>query len=51
MRKDLKRGQKAFVDHDIDTDILAYPFGEYNETVLAIAKELGFELMFTQDGG
>ena len=51
VRKDLKRAQKAFVDHGIDTDVLAYPFGEYNETVLAIAKELGFELMFTQDEG
>ena len=51
VRKDLTRAQRAFTDRGIDADILAYPFGEYNEMVIRIADELGFELMFTQDEG
>ena len=47
MRKDLTRAQRAFTDRGIAADILAYPFGEYNEMVIRIADELGFELMFT----
>ena len=46
-----KEGAKAFVDHGIDREIFAYPLANTMNTVLAIAKELGFELMFTQDEG
>lgn len=51
VRNDLQRAQRAFLERGIDADILAYPFGEYNERVIEIAKELGFKLMFTQDEG
>jgi len=51
VRGDLQRAQKAFEEHGMASDILAYPFGEYNETVISVAVELGFKLMFTQDEG
>ena len=49
VRHDLQRSRKALGNHGIDTDLLAYPFGEYNEVVVEEAVGMGFELMFTQD--
>jgi peptidoglycan/xylan/chitin deacetylase (PgdA/CDA1 family) len=51
VRKDLLKAQRSLSDHGMDSDLLAYPYGEYNETVLAVARELGFALMFAQDEG
>jgi len=51
VRKDLQKAQRALSDHGMASDLLAYPYGEYNETVLAVARELGFALMFAQDEG
>ena len=51
VRRDLQKARKVFADRNIHPDIFAYPFGEYNETVIAIAEKLGFKLMFTQDEG
>ena len=38
-------------DHGMASDVLAYPYGEYNEVVVEIARDLGFEIMFAQDEG
>lgn len=51
VRADLAKARRALAAHGLDSDALAYPFGEYNEVVLEVAEELGFELMFTQDEG
>jgi peptidoglycan/xylan/chitin deacetylase (PgdA/CDA1 family) len=51
VRQDLQKAQEALQMHGIETDLLAFPFGEYNPVVLEEAKKLGFELMFTQDEG
>lgn len=51
VRTDLERSRKALRDRGMDTDLLAYPFGEYNGTVVGEAATLGYELMFTQDEG
>ena len=51
VRRDLEKAQLALSDHDMASDLLAYPYGEYNETVLQVARELGFALMFAQDEG
>jgi len=51
VRKDLQRAQKALRDHGLGSDLLAFPYGEYNQVVIAVAKELGYKQLFTQDEG
>lgn len=51
VRRDLQKAQQALSDHGMASDLLAYPYGEYNETVIEVARELGFALMFAQDEG
>lgn len=51
VRADLAKARAALAAHGMDSSVLAYPFGEYNEVVLEVAAELGFTLMFTQDEG
>ncbi len=51
VRDDLSKAQRAFADHQMANDLLAYPYGEYNEIVLQVVEELGFELVFSQDEG
>ena len=51
VREDLRKAQQALADHDMASDVLAYPYGEYNEMVVEIARNLGFALMFAQDEG
>ena len=51
VRQDLQRAHQALQEHGIETDLLAFPFGEYNPVVLEEAGKLGYRLMFTQDEG
>jgi biofilm PGA synthesis lipoprotein PgaB len=51
VRDDLHKAQRALADHDMASDVLAYPYGEYNELVEGVARDLGFALMFAQDEG
>ena len=51
VRRDLRRAQEALSDHGIENDLLAFPFGEYNRTVIEEAEKVGYGLMFTQDEG
>ena len=51
VRQDLSKAQQALADHGMASDVLAYPYGEYNEVVVEIARDLGFEIMFAQDEG
>ncbi len=51
VREDIERAQRELEAHGIDTDVLAYPYGEYNAVVVEQAQKLGFKLMFTQDEG
>lgn len=51
VREDLRKAQQALADHGMASDVLAYPYGEYNEMVVEIARDLGFALMFAQDEG
>ena len=51
VRQDLQKAQEALASYGIETDLLAFPFGEYNSVVIEEAKKLGFVLMFTQDEG
>lgn len=51
VRRDLQKAQQALADHDMASDLLAYPYGEYNEIVEEVSRDLGFALMFAQDEG
>ncbi len=51
VRSDLRRAKRALGDHGIETDLLAFPFGEYNRVVIEEAEKTGHGLMFTQDEG
>lgn len=51
VRRDLQRAQEALASYGIETDLLAFPFGEYNSVVIEEAEKLGLGLMFTQDEG
>ncbi len=51
VRRDLQKAQRALSKHGMASDLLAYPYGEYNEVVFEMARELGFSLMFAQDEG
>ncbi len=51
VRRDLQKAQRAMADNDLDSDLFAYPYGEYNAVVEQVASELGFVLLFAQDEG
>ena len=51
VRQDLEKARTELLRRGIDTDVLAYPYGEYNSIVIAEAEKLGFKLMFAQDEG
>ena len=51
VRQEIEQAQRELQAHGIDTDVLAYPYGEYNSIVVDEAQKLGFKLMFTQDEG
>ena len=51
VRSDIILAQNKLNEHGIFTDVIAYPYGEYNEVVINIAREEGFKLMFAQDEG
>ncbi|MEE3234113.1 MAG: polysaccharide deacetylase family protein [Candidatus Latescibacterota bacterium] len=51
VKSDILLAQKRLNENGIFTDVIAYPYGEYNEVVVDVAREVGFELMFAQDEG
>ena len=51
IKSDILLAQKKLNESGIFTDVIAYPYGEYNEVVIDVARELGFKLMFAQDEG
>ena len=51
MKSDILLAQKKLNANGIYTDVIAYPYGEYNELVIDVVHELGFKLMFAQDEG
>lgn len=36
---------------DIDSDVICYPYGSFNDTVLELSKELGYKYGLAMDGG
>lgn len=51
-KKEIVGAQQALKEHlGIDNHWIAYPYGDYDETVDAIAKEAGIELAVTTDSG
>lgn len=36
---------------DIDSDVICYPYGSFNNTVLSISKDLGYKFGLAMDGG
>lgn len=51
-KKEIAGAQAALKEHlGIDNHWIAYPYGDYDETVDAIAKEAGIDLAVTTDSG
>ncbi|MEW6489943.1 MAG: polysaccharide deacetylase family protein [Thermodesulfobacteriota bacterium] len=51
IREELREGAERLKRRGIDARWVAYPYGEYNDTVLREAREAGFALGFSQDAG
>ena len=51
VRDDVASAAGILEKHGISTSLFAYPYGEYNDIVIDVLKELGFELMFSQNPG
>ena len=48
---ELSRARDRFAARGLDPGWVAYPYGEYNPTVLRVCRDLGFRLGFSQDPG
>jgi len=48
---ELDQSQRILRSRGIETDLLAYPYGEYNAVVVEAARAADFTLMFTSDPG
>ncbi len=51
VRTEFQEAMERFAAHGLDPRWVAYPYGEYNDTVLAVCRSLGFRLGFSQDPG
>ncbi len=51
VRSEFQKALDRFRAHGLDSRWVAYPYGEYNDTVLEVCRELGFRLGFSQDPG
>ncbi len=51
LREELSRARDRFSARGLDPGWVAYPYGEYNPTVLRVCRDLGFRLGFSQDPG
>lgn len=51
VREELREGAERLKRRGIEARWVAYPYGEYNDTVLREAREAGFALGFSQDAG
>ena len=52
IRDDLRKSARILTENlGIKPNLLAIPYGEYNSTVIDVAKDLGYEAIFSQDPG
>jgi len=51
VRNDVASAARILKEHGISTSLFAYPYGEYNDVVIQVLGELGYELMFSQNPG
>ena len=51
IRSEILNAQRALNLHGIETDLFAFPFGDYNVHLIEEARALGCRLMFTRDRG
>jgi peptidoglycan/xylan/chitin deacetylase (PgdA/CDA1 family) len=51
VQRDLRRARDALRDHGLGSQMLAFPYGEYNQVVVEAARDLGYRYLFTQDEG
>ncbi len=51
LRAELTTARERFAARGLDPRWVAYPYGEYNPTVMRVCRDLGFRLGFSQDPG
>ena len=51
VRSEFQKALDRFRAHGLPPRWVAYPYGEYNDTILEVCRELGFRLGFSQDPG
>ena len=51
VRKEIKTCQDFLRKHEIESDSIAFPYGESNQIILEEALRMGYDLMFSQNAG
>ncbi len=51
IRDEVTTAARILEKHEIKNNIFAYPYGEYNDIIAEELKEMGYDLMFSQNPG
>jgi len=51
VQDDVKAAAAVLGEHGISNTLFAYPYGEYNDTVVEVLQGLGYDVMFSQNPG